>query len=105
MVGFFFKARKNLKPGINYILFLLYLAGWAPSNSKIHILSQGANNSDKAIGGPFTRIDPENKSCIDLVIISKNLENYLVELKIDKERNFTHRRPTKKLIFTDHFRK
>ena len=43
MVGYFFKARKKLKPGINYILFLLYLVGWAPSNSKIHILSQGAN--------------------------------------------------------------
>ena len=38
----FFKARKKTKPGINYILFLLYLVGWAPSNSKNHILSQGA---------------------------------------------------------------
>ena len=42
MVGFFLKDRKKTKPGINYILSLVYLVGWAPSNSKIHILSQGA---------------------------------------------------------------
>ena len=42
MVGFYFKARKKMKPGVNYILSLVYLAGWARPNSKIHILSQGA---------------------------------------------------------------
>ena len=42
MVGFFLKARKKSKPGINYVLSLVYLVWWAPSNSKIHILSQGA---------------------------------------------------------------
>ena len=42
MVGSFFKARKKLKPGVNYVLSLVYLVGWAHPNSKIHILSQGA---------------------------------------------------------------
>ena len=52
------------------------------------------NNSDKCVGGPFTRIDPSNpniKSCLSLVIISKGLE----ELKIDSNRN---------LVYTDHYR-
>ena len=44
MVGFFLKARTKPKPGINYILSLVFLVGWAPSNSKIHVLSQGASN-------------------------------------------------------------
>ena len=55
--------------------------------------------------GPFTRIDPansDNKSCLDLVIMSKNLLNYLKELKIDKDRLFPPCRPTKKAIYTDH---
>ena len=65
------------------------------------------NNSDRCVGGPFTRIDPSNpniKSCLSLVIISKGLEDYVDELKIDSNRNFTPHRATKtKLVYTDHY--
>ena len=38
------------------------------------------NASDKVKGGPFTRYDPgdpNNKSVLDLVIVSSELENYV----------------------------
>ena len=47
------------------------------------------NNTEVAIGGPFTRIDPANenkKSCLDLTIISMNLMPYVKELIVDKDR-------------------
>ena len=65
------------------------------------------NNTEKCVGGPFTRIDPGNpntKSCLSLIIISKGLEEYVEELKIDSKRIFTPHRATKtKLVYTDHF--
>ena len=65
------------------------------------------NSSDKCKGGPFTRMEPNNpdvKSCLDLIIVSKGLVEYIEELIIDKERKFTpHRAGKGKLIFTDHF--
>ena len=48
------------------------------------------NSSSKCTGGPFTRYDPSNplsddhKSLLDLIVISKNLEKYLVDMTIDK---------------------
>ena len=44
------------------------------------------NNSDKTKGGPLPRFDPankENKSCLELVIISACLEPFIKELLID----------------------
>ena len=44
------------------------------------------NSSSKVIGGPFTRFDPsdpDNKSCLDLVIVSVNMNKYVKELYID----------------------
>ena len=67
------------------------------------------NNSSKCKGGPFTRVDPSNiniKSCLSLVIISVGLEEYVHELLIDKERQFTPHRAVQKNrspVFTDHF--
>ena len=49
------------------------------------------NNSEKAEGGPFTRKDPSDpnddkkKSCLDLVLISKDLFRYVNKLFIDKK--------------------
>ena len=69
-----------------------------------------ANNSKKCKGGPFTRYDPadpaneKRMSCLDLAIISVDLSEYLVELKIDREKLITpHRAVGKKLVYTDHF--
>ena len=65
------------------------------------------NNSSKCIGGPFTRVDPSdsnNKSCLSLVIISTGLQEYVEELIVDKDRNFTpHRATRNRLVFTDHY--
>ena len=67
------------------------------------------NNSDKCVGGPFTRVDPANgksKSCLSLVIISAGLDEYVEELKIDDKRQYTPHRAVKKdgkLVFTDHY--
>ena len=66
------------------------------------------NGSDKCTGGPFTREEPNNpsiKSCLDLVLVSKGLVQYIEELVIDKERKFTPHRVIKgkKLLYTDHF--
>ena len=65
------------------------------------------NNSQKCKGGPFTRVDPSDQSklsCLSLVIISKGLYEYVDELKIDNQRQFTpHRAMRNKLVYTDHF--
>ena len=67
------------------------------------------NNSSKCIGFPFTRVDPSdknNKSCLYLVIISAGLEEYVDELKNDKEQHFTQQTAIKKngkLVFTNHY--
>ena len=50
-------------------------------------------------GCPFTRVDPSNtnvNSCLSLVIISVGLEEYVHELLIDKERQFTPHRAVQK---------
>ena len=53
------------------------------------------NNTTKAIGGPFTRVDPhdpdnlEKRSLLDLCIVSKNLFPFLNIMIIDKERKVT----------------
>ena len=65
------------------------------------------NASSKVVGGPFTRFDPANpdrKSCLDLVIISKELSKYVFKLTIDKHLSFTPGRPVtkKKTTFSDH---
>ena len=50
------------------------------------------NASSKVEGGPFTRYDPakpddeERKSCLELVIVSKNLSKYVEKLTIDKKK-------------------
>ena len=77
-----------------------------------NLLSDGkymlVNNSDKCVGGPFTRVDPANPSCLsclDLVIISIDLATFIDILRIDKERLMTPHRPMGKnrgLIYTDH---
>ena len=54
------------------------------------------NATNKVHGGPFTRFEPGNpnkKSCLDLVIISKELLKYLHKLTIDKNLTFTPGRP------------
>ena len=68
------------------------------------------NASKKAKGGPFTRYNPvypsdeEAKSCLDLVIVSKNIEKYVKSMKIDKDRLFTPFRVVKnELKYTDHY--
>ena len=66
------------------------------------------NSSEKCRGGPFTREEPNNpalRSCLDLVIVSKGLVDYIVELIIDKERTFTPQRVVKgkKFIYADHY--
>ena len=65
------------------------------------------NASSKVVGGPFTRFDPANpdkKSCLDLVLISKELSKYVYKLTIDKHLSFTPGRPVTKTktIFSDH---
>ena len=67
------------------------------------------NNSEKCVGGPFTRIDPADttiKSCLSLVIVSAGLEDYVEELFKDKVRKITPYRTIRKdgkMVFTDHF--
>ena len=53
------------------------------------------NNSDKAVGGPWTREDPADsskKSVLDLAVCSRQLERYVKFLCIDSERNWAARR-------------
>ena len=65
------------------------------------------NGSDKAHGGPYTRVDPGNdkKTALDLCIVSKELYKYVDSLIIDKDRNFTpYRSVNKKSVkYTDHY--
>ena len=66
------------------------------------------NSSENCHGGPFTREEPNNpncKSCLDLVIVSKGLVEYIVELFIDNEKNFTPHRVVngKQLIYAGHY--
>ena len=68
------------------------------------------NDSEVAIGGPFTRTDPSDenkKSCLDLAIASSNLIPFIKEMVVDKDRSFTPMRviSTRKglqLRYTDH---
>ena len=65
------------------------------------------NATSKVVGGPFTRFDPayhDRKSCIDLVMISKELFKYVHKLFIDKNLTFTPGRPVSKnkIRYTDH---
>ena len=69
------------------------------------------NNTDKCVNGPFTRYDPgdplneKKMSCLELVIVDKELCDYIEELYIDKHKKFTPHRPVRKqkLCYTDHF--
>ena len=69
------------------------------------------NATDKVKNGPFTRYDPtfplddSLKSCLDLVIVSTSLFQYVSELIIDKEMNFTPCHPISngRMVFTDHY--
>ena len=66
------------------------------------------NATNKTVGGPWTRTDPaheESKSILDYVIVSSDLEKYLVKMEIDKDRRFTAFKRNKdgKLSFPDHF--
>ena len=60
------------------------------------------NDTNKSIGGPFTRYSPENpndeskKSELDLVIVSKSLYGYVEKQVIDKEMKITPYRVVKK---------
>ena len=72
----------------------------------LELISSGnyllVNGSEKCNGGPFTRQEPNHpdvESCLDLVIVSKGLVEYIQELVIDKNRNFTpHRAGKRKVI-------
>ena len=63
------------------------------------------------MGGPFKRYDPSDpkssakKSCLDLVIISKELLKYVEKLIIDKNLTMTACRPISKtkMVYPDHF--
>ena len=69
------------------------------------------NNSPITTGGPFTRFDPscperaENMSCIDLVLASKKLVQFIEKVEIDNERKFSPIRPISKTksVSSDHF--
>ena len=68
------------------------------------------NNCDKVEGGPFTRFDPEypddddKKSCLDFVIVSRQLFPFIDKLFIDNNGAYTAKRVTKtKIIKPDHY--
>ena len=69
------------------------------------------NNTELAEGGPFTREDPgnaDNKSCLDLCIVSVNILPYVKRMFIDSGKMFTPYRITKKngalaKVYTDHY--
>ena len=69
------------------------------------------NSTNKVKGGPFTRYDPaapneeDSKSCLDLIMVSRELLKYVKELIIDKNLNFTPGRPIvgKKMCYPDHY--
>ena len=70
-----------------------------------------ANALKSVEGGPFTRYDPANpdnddkKSCLDLIIMSKNLSKYVENLIIDKKLAFTPGRAVSKskIVYPDHY--
>ena len=76
--------------------------------TKKYVLINGTN---KVKGGPFTRYNPtapnddDLKSCIDLIIISKELLKYVDEVIIDKNFNFTPGKPIgrNKMCYPDHY--
>ena len=76
-------------------------------NSGEYVLVNGM--SDRVTGGPFIRLepsDPENnskKSCIDFVIVSRELSKYVESVKIDDKRTMTqcHAMNKKKLVYPD----
>ena len=49
-------------------------------------------------GGPFTREDPATGrlSCLDLVVVSRELVPYVKKVEIDSEKNFTVARVVKR---------
>ena len=60
-------------------------------------------------GGPFTRKDPAtgHMSCLDMVVVSRELVPYISKLVIDDEKKMTPARAVKnkgkyKLVYTDH---
>ena len=62
----------------------------------------------EVVNGPWTRVDPTNsetKSVLDMIIVSKDLEQYIDTLQIDSERRFTpfKQNKGKTLSFPDHF--
>ena len=68
------------------------------------------NSNDKCRGGPYTRYDPscpekeENKSTLDLVLVSLNLSSFVKELIIDSDRVYTPMRVMKtKTVKSDHY--
>ena len=68
------------------------------------------NNSNKVIGGPFTRYDPskpsddESKSVLDIIIASKDIEHLVDEIYIDNKLSYTPCRASAgKMCFTDHY--
>ena len=77
-------------------------------NTKKYVL---LNSTNKVRGGPFTRYNPaapedeEMKSCLDLIIISKELLKYVEEVVIDKNFNFTPGKPLggNKMCYPDHY--
>ena len=77
-------------------------------NTKKYVL---LNSTNKVQGGPYTRYNPtnpedhESKSCLDLVIISRELYKYVDKVIIDKEQNFTPGNPSVagKMVYPDHY--
>ena len=69
------------------------------------------NSTSKMKGGPFTRYDPAapnddaSKSCLDLIMISKELLKYVKEVVIDKKLNLTPGNPVGrgKMVYPDHY--
>ena len=69
------------------------------------------NSTSKVKGGPFTRYNPSNpkkdefKSCLDLIIVSRDLFKHVDEVIIDKELEFTPGNPTGqgKVVYPDHY--
>ena len=69
------------------------------------------NSTNKVRGGPFTRYNPaapeddDLKSCLDLILISKELLKYVDEIVIDKDFNFTPGKPLggSKMCYPDHY--
>ena len=69
------------------------------------------NASSKVEGGPFTRYDPSKpndegrKSCLELVIVSRNLFKYVDKLIIDKKLALTPGRVISKtkIVYPDHY--